>query len=421
VQQGRFNEAVPMLEKLLAQTPADLKARNLLGIALMSSGRRTDATVQFHKALAIDPRFHPALKNLAINELAMGRDSEAKAHLEQAARLVPNDAVVHFHLGQIYFREQRYGEAAAHFEASQKGFPDPYQAGYNLLLARVNNHDDTAAIQGGEQMLAQGHRKAELHNLLSRAYAQSGRIQEAYDALRTATKIEPRDETNYLDLMLLCLEHENWDLSLEISGIALQIIPQAYKVRLQRGAVFALKGRPEDAEREFLEATRAAPSVNLPYVALALVRIEQSKFAEAIQGLRERRSANPRDYLVNWILAEAITQEGAEPGSAAEKEAFLALEDALRANTRGAQPRALLASLLAKRSDLPRATREFETVLKLDPNDAASAYQLAVLYQKTGATKRAEELFAKVGKARAEDPARSAPRNLVKIIREGSQ
>ena len=56
-----------------------------------------------------------------------------------------------------------------------------------------------------------------------------------------------------------------------------------------------------------------------------------------------------------------------------------------------------------------------------DPNDAASAYQLALLYQKTGAIKRAEELFAKVGKARAEDPARSAPRNLVKIIRDSSQ
>ena len=420
VQQGRFRAAIPLLEKLLAQTPADLKARNLLGIALMSSGRRTDASVQFHKALAINPRFHPALKNLAINELAMGRNKDAKAHFEQAAQLVPKDAVVHFHLGQIYFIEQRYGEAAAHFDAAQNGFPDPYQAGYNLLLARVRNQDYAAAIRGGEQ-LTQGHRKAELYNLLARAYAQSGRTQQAYDALRTATQIDARDESNYIELMLLCLEHENWDLSLEISGIALQIIPQSYKVRLQRGAVFALKGQLEDAESEFLAATRAAPDINLPHVALALVRIEQNKLTEAIQGLRERRIANPKDYQVNWILAEAISQEGPEQGSAAEKEAFLALEDAVRANPGAAQPRALLANFLVKRSDLVRATREFETALKLDPNDAAAAYQLALLYQKTGNTRLAGEFFAKVAKARAEDPARSAPRNLVRIIREGSQ
>src|SRR5258707_12689358 len=67
VQQGRFAAAIPLLEKILVQNPADLKARNLLGIALMSSGRREDATLQFKKALLINPRFHPALKNLAVN------------------------------------------------------------------------------------------------------------------------------------------------------------------------------------------------------------------------------------------------------------------------------------------------------------------------------------------------------------------
>ena len=329
--------------------------------------------------------------------------------------------MVHFHLGQIYYNEGRYREAAVHFEASQNGFPDAYQAGFNLLLARVKSQDYTAAIRSGEQLVSQGHRKAELFNLLARGYAESGRIQEAYDALRTATTIDPKDESNYLDLMLLCLEHENWDLSLEISQIALEAIPQGYKVRLQRGAVYALKGRLEDAEREFFSATEAAPRVNLPYVALALVQVERSKHAEAIQVLRARRKLDRNDYLVNWILAEAITQEGAEPGSESEKEAVEALEDAVRANSSVAQPRALLARLLAKRGDLKRAIREFERALKLQPDDASAEYQLAVLYQRTGDVKRAEELFAKVGKARAEDPKQSAPRNLMRIIREGSR
>ena len=421
VQQGRFGAAIPLLEKILASAPRDLKARNLLGIALMSSGRKAEANVQFKKALEIDPRFHPALKNLAVNELAMGRAKDAKAHFEQAAKLVPDDAVVQFHLGRIYFAEERYSEAAVHFEAAQNGFPDPYQAGYNLTLARVKARDYRAAAEAGERMLARGLAKAELYNLLSTAYAQSGRIQEAYDALRTAIKIEPLEEANYLDLMLLCLDHENWDLGLEISGIALQQIPKAYKVRLQRGAAFALRGRLEEAEAEFLAGTRAAPEVGLPYVALALVQIEQSKFEEAIQGLRKRRALNPKDYLASWILAEAIIQQGAAPESEAGKEAFQALGDAVRANPRAAQPRALLAAQWAKRGELNRAVSEFEAALKLAPDDAATAYQLALLYQKTGATAKAEELFAKVGKVRAEDPSRVAPRNLVRIIREGSQ
>ena len=389
VRQNRFQAAIPLLEAILVRTPNDLKARNLLGIALMGLERRTEATAQFQKALAVDPRFHPALKNLAVNEFTMGQFKDAKAHFERAAVLVPDDAVVRFHLGQIYFREQRYREAAAQLELARNGFS--------------------------------GREKAAVYNLLSRAYSQSGRVQEAYDALRTATQIDPREESNYLDLMLLCLEHENWDLSLEISAVALQNIPQAYKVRLQRGAVFALKGQLEDAESEFAAASKAAPKVNLPYVALALVQIEQKKFAEAAQGLRRRRMASPNDYLVNWILAEALIEDGAEPGSAAEKEAFLALENAARVNPGAAKPRALLAGLLVKRSESARAAREFEAALKLDPSDAGVAYQLAVLYQKTGNARRAEELFNQVAKARAEDPARPAPSSLVRIIREGSR
>jgi len=420
VREGHFAAAIPLLRRILAENPSDLKSRNLLGIALMSFGRRKEASVQFGKALAIDPRFHPALKNLAMNELEMGLDDEAKAHFEQAEKLAPADAVVQFQLGRICFNDRRYADAAAHFEAARNGFPDRYQASFNLLLARVRNQDYAGAVRVGEEMMVQGYKRPELYNLLSRAYAASGRTQEAYDALRTATRIDPKDEANYLDLMLLCLEHENWDLSLEISEVALQFLPSSYKVRLERGAVFALKGQSADAESEFLAASRAAPKNNLPFVALALARMEQGKVAEAIQGLRERRSASPKDYLVNWILAEAISQDGPDRGSAAEKEALAAAEDAVRTNPRAPEPRALLAGLLAKRSELAHAIREFETVLKLDPNDAASAYQLAVLYQKSGDA-RAGELFAKVGKARAEDPARSARRNLVRIIREGSK
>jgi tetratricopeptide (TPR) repeat protein len=421
VREGRFKTAIPILEQLLAGTPGDLKARNLLGIALMSSGRRADASAQFQKALGINPRFHPALKNLAVNELAMGRVKDAKAHFEAAAALVPQDPVVRFHLGQFRLDEQRYKEAVTHLEAARDRFPDRYQVDRLLILARVKAGAHAEAIRAGEEMVGRGQQKAEIYNLLAQAYAASGRIQEAYDALRTATRIDPRDETNYLDLMLLCLEHENWDLSLEISEVALQNVRLAYRVRLQRGAVFALKGQLDDAEKEFVAATKAAPKVNLPWVALALTQIEQKKLSEAAQGLRARRAVSPRDFLVNWILAEAIIQDGAEPGSPAEKEAYSALETAIRANPSAAQPRALLAGLLVKRSELVRAAREFEAALKLDPSDAATAYQLAMLYQKTGGTRRAEELFAKVAEARAEDPAKMARRSLVRIIREGSR
>jgi len=71
VQQGKAAPAIELLEKILTQSPADLKALNLLGIALVGSGRRVEANQRFAKALQIDPGFVPALKNLAASELAL--------------------------------------------------------------------------------------------------------------------------------------------------------------------------------------------------------------------------------------------------------------------------------------------------------------------------------------------------------------
>ena len=48
-----------------------------------------------------------------------------------------------------------------------------------------------------------------------------------------------------------------------------------------------------------------------------------------------------------------------------------------------------------------------------------AAYQLAVVCRKRGDSKRAEELFAKVSKAKSEDREQFTRQTLVRIIREG--
>src|SRR5260370_10641787 len=167
-----------MLEKMLAAAPNELKARNLLGIALLNAGRQVEASVQFRQALQTDPKFQPALKNLAVNEMAMGRQSDAKSHFEQLLKVAPNDPVAHLYMGEISFAEHRHAQAIAHYEKSgglylkdpqvvihnarshfevgvtlakaknyeasaqqfqlaQKGFPDPYHMAFTLTLVNT--------------------------------------------------------------------------------------------------------------------------------------------------------------------------------------------------------------------------------------------------------------------------------------------
>jgi tetratricopeptide (TPR) repeat protein len=450
---GRKKEANDEFRKILKLQPGFLPVIKNLALNELSLGEVDHAGAHFDEVLKASPQDTVAHFGMAEVDFALTRYTQALAHYrlsgglylrdpqatvrfarscvenhknDEAAgaleRMAPEaDGPAHFEAGLLLARIEKYPLAAREFAAAKNKYPDPYQVGYNLTLAYERGGDHSRAIAEGEELLSQGHRKAELYNLLSSAYEHAGRTQEAYDALRSATQVDPRDESNYVDLMLLCLTHQNYDLSLEISDIAIRQVPQSYRVRLQRGVVLAMKGRFEDAEQEFLIASQPGQQASLPFVALALVRMQMNNLSEAIDVLRQRRKLKHGDYLVDWFLGEALSRDGALPGSPEEAEAVAALEDAVRAKPDAAQPQTLLGKFLVKRGETERAAKTFEQALELDPDDTTAAYQLALLYRKSGNASRAQALFDRVAKSKTEDRDQFTQQNLTRILREGSQ
>ena len=147
------------------------------------------------------------------------------------------------------------------------------------------------------------------------------------------------------------------------------------ELRTQRvpGPAAARRGVRHDGATAGIPGSRGlAPESDLPAVALGLVETELKRPEKAVEALRPRRTRDPKDYLVNWVLAQALTQAGE-----GEEEAIAALEDAIRANPSVPAPHLLLGKLLVKQSEPVRATREFEEALKLKPEDNKAAYQLS--------------------------------------------
>jgi len=116
VQHGQFDPAIALLQQILDRSPADLKSRNLMGIALSGAGRSAEANEQFNKVLEQAPDFVPALKNLGINELRLGHTRDSALHLERALKLAPGDPACHWGLAEIAFGERRFKDAADHYE-----------------------------------------------------------------------------------------------------------------------------------------------------------------------------------------------------------------------------------------------------------------------------------------------------------------
>ena len=228
----------------------------------------------------------PVMLHYATCLLEQRRTPEAVAVLD---RLPPDEPASWFDAGVALGRYGAHAEAARFFGAARRnGYTDAYVAGYNQTLMLIDAGDSEAAIGVADELLAQGLKHAELYSLVSRAYANTTRIKEAYDALREATRLEPTVAEHYIDLAMLCLEHENYDLALEIVDIGLKHRPDSSMLYLQRGVVLAMKGAIEQAENEFSRASRASPVDPAPHVALAMVWMQRGQTQKAVEVLRAR-------------------------------------------------------------------------------------------------------------------------------------
>jgi Flp pilus assembly protein TadD len=488
VERREFAEALPYLEKQIAAAPRDLKALNLMGIALTGAGKRDAANERFKAALAVDPRFYPALKNLAVNEYDAGRVEAARAHFEGVLKIVPADEISNLYLGEIHYAAKRRAAALPHYEKSgtryaqdprwtlhygrclldagrtkaavaalekiptsagpslfeagvalgrARAYPDAARffaaarktsgdvdvAGYNQVLMLVEAGDATAAIAVFRELATEGSAPAELWNLVSRAYLKAERIQEAYDALREATRLEPKAPENYIDLASICLEHDNFDLGLEIVDIGLGQLPDSWQLHVQRGVLLAMKARLAEAEAAFDAARKLAPAQPVPYAALGMVWMQSGQTEKAVEVLRAERPQS-RDHVVPYIFAVALLRSGVEAASPAGTEAVEALRASIKAKADFAPARAELGRLLLKRDEVPAAVAELEKAAALDPSATAALYGLSQAYLRTGDRAKAQELLARVSRLneqeRGDDPDRDFRRAVVRIVREGT-
>lgn len=483
VEHQDFQAAIRSLTVALQQSPKNLNALNLMGIALTGAGRPDQGNARFKQALDINPHFFAARKNLAINLFDMKHLAEAGVQFNRVLKDAPGDEITHLYLGEISFakndfgtavknygqarrrisqrpswtlhyaqslleqkdptqattvlkmlpandgenrfqaglilgRADAYAPAAEFFGSARKRYSDPYVAGYNQLLMLIRAASYTEAIQLFKELVAEGYNRAELYNVVSEAYLKTGQLQQAYDVLRTATKIEPQAEDNYVDLASVCLEYEDYPLGKEILDVGIHYIPNSYRLYIQRGVTFVMRGSLDAAEQDFQTASSLAPEKSLPYFALGWVWVQSGQTEKAVKVLREKSKQPGIDFLVPYILAVALIHSGAEPGTPAADEAVKALEQSIGSNSNFSHSHAELGKLLFKQGQVDRAISELKAASSLDPGDSGPVYVLAQAYRKKGQKAEADGMLAKIAQLHSDDHNLDVRKELKRLVRQ---
>ena len=416
---GQFDESRRHFEEVVRHVPDDEIAHVHLGEIAFARQQLSAALESYERAPARvmqDPVW-------ALHYATCLFEGHQTSRAIDVARQIANaDGKTWFAAGVLLGRAGAHADAARFFGAARKTYDDPYAAGYNQLLMLVEGGDATAAVAVAEEMTAQPSTSSELYNLASRAYLKAGRIKDAYDALRTATRIEPTVEDNYIDLAAICLDHQNYDLGLEIIDIGLGYRPRSAILHLQRGVVLAMRAELGAAEQEFAAARTLAPDLPGPYAGLAMIWMQSGRTDTAVDVLRDEVHQGRGAHIVPYIFAVALMRSGVDPAEREATEAIDALRASIRANDRFAPSHSELGRILLKRGDVSGAIRELEQGVALDPGATGALYNLAQAYRRNGDRTRAADLLAKVSalnaQERGDDPTADLKRTVIRIARD---
>jgi tetratricopeptide (TPR) repeat protein len=324
LQQGRADDAIPLLDKSLAQLPASLKDVRE-GALLASKGFPQQALSRFEQAATEDPGSYDAWYNVAVLKMQGSDPKDLSSALDagQRAMAIHNSGEIHDLLADIYEREKDYKNALLEYQEAARLDPDndrfAFDLGSELLLHE--NYQAAETILRAAQ--ARNPQSSQIHLALGAAEFMGGKTADSVESFLKAVDLDPTFEPAYLFLgeaytfsgtrseeVLAKLAHlatkepqsfggqyyygtclvvaMNKDGTLTNASLAMaslrraeQLRPRDARVYYQMGEVLRLEKRPADAVPYYTKAIALDPDYPEPLYKLGQAYVHLGKHEDA--------------------------------------------------------------------------------------------------------------------------------------------
>ena len=205
-------QAIAAYQLCLIRRPADAKALNNLGRALLDTGNIDAGLKSLEQAVVADPQNTGALNNLGEALRMSGRVDAAIAQYRQAIAVDPACGEAHCNLGTVLAAQNLRLQAIASFERAIAINPKSYNALFNLTRVLQDATQFDAALARCRQAIAARGNSADAHNVLGNLYGIMGQVSECIAAQKQAIHLQPGHAGNHSNL-LLSLQYRD-DLSI---------------------------------------------------------------------------------------------------------------------------------------------------------------------------------------------------------------
>jgi Flp pilus assembly protein TadD len=175
----------------LRKSPAKSRPYNNLGGALIRKGRFEEALPLLERAIAIRPHYADALYNLGFALMRLERIEAGAGYIRESLRLDPKNTMARNNLGIACMMTGDLAAAEEHFRETVRMRPDeaPGRNNLGVALNRQGRHEEAAAQL--TEAIRINPRYAEAYNNLGIALREMGRLAEAVERFRHALRLQP--------------------------------------------------------------------------------------------------------------------------------------------------------------------------------------------------------------------------------------
>ena len=187
---GRYQEAVPILEEVLKQEPHAPTAYLQLGRAYMSLKEYQKAIAPLQQVVQTAPDNSFAHYELGCALVKTGQWNEAAPQFETAVSQMNSSSMMHFYLALVYEKTSRNDQALAEFQNAVGRDPENFPA--NLLLGRmfVQQEKPAEALPYLQKAATLRPDAIDPHRFMADAYAHLGKQANANQELSEAERIQ---------------------------------------------------------------------------------------------------------------------------------------------------------------------------------------------------------------------------------------
>ena len=190
---GRPKLALEEFLRAIKQDPKNPYFHKGLGLAYATLKRFEDAADAFRKALELNPYYTDVRNDLGMALVLSGKRQEGKAEFLAAFNdpTNPTPEISSRNLGQAYFEEKNYAEAANWFRSSlnrNKEYADAYLGLSDAMTKLGRSEDAIATLETGAR---EAPTSTAIPLALGEAYYRAGRFADARAQLEDARKKDP--------------------------------------------------------------------------------------------------------------------------------------------------------------------------------------------------------------------------------------